>query len=278
MGRAPIEKAIEELLRVEADAGIVSTWFVLAGTRTLRTALRGDLTYDIRSPKVAQLLRMVRHGGHEIGLHGSFGTYHDTALLVQERRTLEEVAGVTVRGIRQHFLRLDPGVTEASMVEAGFHYDSTYGFADRSGFRLGTAGVVPVWGAAMARPLPLDEAPLIWMDRAASKYRGIESPEAWIDEAFETIDATAAVNGLWVGLWHPNLAAPFGFPGAEAAFHRLVGELGHRQPWMAALSDVVEWRRVRRSVRARWSGGGWILVHPPGAEPRWKVELERVDG
>src|SRR2546430_17478224 len=41
------------------------------------------------------------------------------------------------------FRSIHPGVTERAMAEAGFWYDSTFGFPDRNGFRLGVADVVP---------------------------------------------------------------------------------------------------------------------------------------
>jgi hypothetical protein len=58
------------------------------------------------------------------------------------------------------------------------------------------------------------------------------------------------VDGLWVGIWHPNLTAALGFPGALHAYEDLVAALLNRDPWMPTLSEAVAWRRARRSVRA----------------------------
>ena len=46
--------------------------------------------------------------------------------------------------------------------------------------------------------------------------------------------------GLWVGLWHPNLTAALGFPGAPAAYERLVAALAAERPYMAPLHRVTE--------------------------------------
>ena len=91
------------------------------------------------------------------------------------------------------------------MAASGFSYDSTFGFPDRNGFRLGVADVVPRWNDAGASPIPLDEAPFAWMDRALSKYRRIERPATWSEDALQLAATARAVGGLWVGLWHPNL-------------------------------------------------------------------------
>jgi hypothetical protein len=98
--------------------------------------------------------------------------------------------------------------------------------------------------------LALDEVPLIWMDRALSKYQGIEDPEAWINDALVLADRCRAGNGLWVGLWHCNLMPAMGYPGAPAAYARLVTEIVQRKPWLAPLDAIVAWRGVRRRLRA----------------------------
>jgi hypothetical protein len=136
------------------------------------------------------------------------------------------------------------------MVKGGFRYDSTFGYADRNGFRLGTADVVPLWDIDADAPTQIDEAPFTWMDRALSKYRGIEDPDQWIDDALALADACRDVSGLWVGIWHPNLTPALGFPDAPAAYRRLVSSLSQREPWFAPLGEIITWRQTRRSARA----------------------------
>ena len=133
----------------------------------------------------------VRAGGHEIGLHGSFATSEEPRLFAEQRARLATLTGSTVEGVRQHYLRMRPGTTPRDMADAGFVYDSTAGFADRNGFRLGVADLLPAWDDAHNAALPLDEVPFTWMDRALSKYRGIERPDAWIDDALSSPNEAA---------------------------------------------------------------------------------------
>jgi hypothetical protein len=88
------------------------------------------------------------------------------------------------------------------------------------------------------------------MDRALSKYRGEENPRAWIDDALAIAERCREVEGVWCGIWHPNLSTPLGFPDATQAFASLVEELTSRAPWASTAEDIVRWRRVRRGVRA----------------------------
>jgi hypothetical protein len=254
VARSPVWEAVRDLVALESSP-LSATWFILCGTPTVRTFAQGDLTFTPESPAARRIVEAATRAGHEIGLHGSFATFTAEHELAVQRARLERIAGREVRGVRQHFLRMRPGRTHAAMRAAGFRYDATYGFADRNGFRLGVADVVPAWDATEQEGRDdFDLVPLAWMDRALSKYRGIEDPRAWVDDALALTDVVRAVDGLWTGLWHPNLAPALGYPGAPAQWARLVGELVTRGAWVATASDAVEWRRRRRSTVARRVG------------------------
>lgn len=276
LGRDPIVPGVGTLLDSEHAAGISSTWFVLSGTPSLASWVRGDVTYRLESGKASRLVDAIARGGHEIGLHGSFATAAGVARFTEERERLGRQVGAPPDGVRQHFLRMRPGRTQAAMQEAGFAYDATYGYPDRNGFRLGVADVVPAW--LSEAPAHLSTVPLVWMDRALSKYRGIEDPDLWVTDALELAATCRAVEGLWVGLWHPNLVPALGFPGAPAAFRRLVDDLASHRPYFATLQRLVSWRRARRTMRARRAtpDGRVELVTPERSD--WGVALEDEQG
>lgn len=247
--RDPIRSGVQEALATELEHIVTSTWFIICATPTFATLRAGDVTYRPESRRVRAILRALREAGHELGLHGSFETARDGGSFVAQRERLASLAGDEVRGVRQHFLKREPGVTERAMAAAGFAFDSTCGFADRNGFRAGVADVFPVWDGSAGEPLALEELPFCWMDRAQSKYQGIEDPARWIDDARELAGECEAVQGAWCGIWHPNLTASLGFPGASEAYASLVGHLVERGAWIAPAGDVVRWRVARRSLR-----------------------------
>ena len=248
--RDPIQSGVQLLLDAEAEAGIPSTWFVICETPTLATILAGDVTYRPEMRRVRRILLDVGDAGHEIGLHGSFATVLSADCFASQRARLEQLIERPVSGVRQHFLRMRPGGTQDAMREAGFRYDATYGFADRNGFRLGVADIVPGWQARAGRRATLEEVPLVWMDRALSKYQGVESPDAWVDDAIALARTCQEAGGLWVGLWHPNLIPALGFPGGPRAFRRLLNVLLAEKPHVGTLGSLVAWRTRRRNARA----------------------------
>jgi len=251
VGRDPVGRAVRRVLDEERSNGVVSTWFVLSGTPTLATMRAGDLTYRTDAPAAQAILRELTVRGCEIGLHGSFATADRPELFAEQRGRLEGLTGHRACGVRQHFLRMHAGSTHRGMMAAGFRYDTTCGFADRNGFRLGVADVIPVWDPTTERASRLDEAPFCWMDRTLSKYAGIEDPAAWVAEGVALAQACRQVEGLWVGVWHPNLSPALGFPAAPEAFRALLDRLVADEPFLGTLRSIVEWRAARRSIRVR---------------------------
>jgi peptidoglycan/xylan/chitin deacetylase (PgdA/CDA1 family) len=270
----PVLAGLRWLLGLERSLSIHSTWFALCGTPTRRTVAAGDLTYRPESRRARAALGDISSGGHEIGLHGSFATMESASEFRAQRDRLAGIAGQPPHGVRQHFLRMRPGTTQRAMATAGFRYDASYGYPDRNGFRLGVADVVPAWDAEYRRPAGLDEVPLVWMDRALSKYRGVEDPGAWVDDALALAEVCRSLEGLWVGLWHPNLTPALGYPGAPGSYERLARTIATQKPYVATLSQITSWRAARRAVRAeRIAPDGSVLASARGSSPSWSQEF-----
>jgi hypothetical protein len=274
----PVWAGVRAVLGAERRYGVTSTWFMLCGTPTLATFRAGDLTYRPESPEARRIIAAVDAGGHELGLHGSFATGNAAGVFAEQRLRLRTLSGTQASGVRQHYLRMRPGVTQRWMASAGFSYDATYGFPDRNAFRLGVVDVVPAWDAAAQRSLPIDEVPLMWMDRAQSKYQGIEDPDQWIADAMTVASISRRAEGLWVGLWHPNLTAALGFPGAPGAYERLVAALAAERPYIAPLHRVAAWRSLRRAVRARAVDADGVVTLAGPSVRGFEVIAEDADG
>jgi hypothetical protein len=266
LGR-PVAEALTGLIAAERSRRLRSSWFVLCGTPTPATMRAGDLTYHPESRLARALLAAMVDAGDEIGLHGSFETYVSTDAFTRQRGRLSGLLARPVSGVRQHFLRLRPGATQRAMAQSGFTYDASIGFPDRNGFRQGLADVAPVWDHEQGRALAIDEVPVMWMDRALSKYRGNENPDAWVADGLDLADACRGVEGLWTGVWHPNLVPALGFPGAPEAYARLLDALLDREPYVGTVSELVAWRRTRRMARVDRLGADGVVRAMSGATP-----------
>ncbi|MBC7791009.1 MAG: hypothetical protein H7Z74_13765 [Anaerolineae bacterium] len=278
IGTSPVRDGIQFILRKEDEHGVRSTWFVLCGTPSFSTWRQGDLTYLPEGAQARQILGDIGLHNGEVGLHGSFETLDRGDAFTEQRERLAKLAAGSIAGVRQHFLRLNPATTPTSMAAAGFAYDSSQGFADRNGFRLGVADVVPTWSASDQRATGFDEIPFCWMDRSLSKYGGVEDPAMWVQDAQVLAEECRRVEGLWVGVWHPNLVPALGYPDAPEAFSTLLSSLSEGDPFFGTLADILAWRSARRSVRVRSVGSDEIVEAELPVATRHEVVLEDANG
>jgi len=106
-------------------------------------------------------------------------------------------------GVRQHYLRFDPLHTWRIHEATGIEHDSTLGFADRVGFRAGTARAFDVFDLVQRRSLRVRERPLLAMDVSLFEGMGL-GIEAGMTEVKEVVGRARPHGGEAVLLFHNN--------------------------------------------------------------------------
>ena len=187
-----------------------SAFFFLAD----RTCHTYDGLYDINDSFIVDLLKRLADSGQEIGLHPSFETWLDAQQTSREQQRLVaacERAGFrpTVVGGRQHFLRWKAPTTWLNWEAAGMTYDSTLCYAERAGFRAGTAREYRAFDLVGSRQLRLFERPLIVMDTTLLDYMQLGPSEQAIQHGLRLKQQCQRLGGNFTLLWHnSNLTSP----------------------------------------------------------------------
>ena len=133
----PFDNLIALAKIVREETGLASTFYFLGAQG--QHPLGPNADYDLSSAVVQRQIQELETLGCAIGLHGSFGTSDDDEQL---RTELDKLPHLTA-GVRFHFLRFEPTLTPGVLLRAGATHDATLGFAERAGFRHGTAH--PFW-------------------------------------------------------------------------------------------------------------------------------------
>jgi peptidoglycan/xylan/chitin deacetylase (PgdA/CDA1 family) len=102
--------------------------------------------------------------GDLVGLHGSYTSSVVEGRLRDERVELQQRLGVPVADHRFHYLRHRPDAAWPLLERVGIETDSSLGYAERPGFRAGTAQPFRAWDHGRGRPLGLVVIPLAVMD------------------------------------------------------------------------------------------------------------------
>jgi hypothetical protein len=196
--------------------------------------------------------------GSEIGVHG-IDAWRDADA---GRSELREIASVTSRqtGVRMHWLYFaeqSPRLLE----QAGFDYDSTWGYNDAVGYRAGTSQVFGFPGTTRLLELPLsimDTALFAWDRRALGRLDAWRHCDAVLGHAMRA-GGTVVIN------WHCRSLAP------ERLWQSFYGELLQRlsdgnRTLFATAGQAVDWFRWRRSVtfhQESHSGTSQVRVTAP---------------
>jgi len=98
-------------------------------------------------------------------------------------------------------LRFDIRKTIRVWEESDIKHDYTLGYAEREGFRCGTAHPYKLYDIVNDRPTQIVEHPLIAMDGTFFQYRKIDCQEA-LEKIRELYETCLQTEGDFVILWH----------------------------------------------------------------------------
>lgn len=214
------------LMETSERHGLASAFFFLA-TAPGQTAFHHE-PYRLGGPREQALLRTIHERGHELGLHGSYGSQRNGEAIAAQLALLQAAAGTAgveqeEWGGRQHFLQFEAPTTWAAWEAAGLTYDSTLAFAEAPGFRCGTTRPFRVFDLDARRALRLVERPLVAMEGSFldAHYLGLHPDEACA-HMLSLARTCKRHGGRFTLLWHNTALARAADRGQYAA---LVGEL-----------------------------------------------------
>jgi hypothetical protein len=194
--------------------------------------------YDVQEIMVE--LNRIRSKGGEVGVHG-IDAWSDVA---KARLELEAVADLTDRdrvGVRMHWLFLD-NESFSILDEAGFAYDSSFGYNRTIGYRAGTTQVYKPLSARTLLELPLHV-----MDTALfyPSYMNASANEAaYFTRAL--IENATHLGGVVTVNWHDRSIAPERLWGDS--YIELLARLNEAGAWFATAAQAVAWFQKRRST------------------------------
>lgn len=241
----PPEMDFKTILDIEARHGFRSTFFVLHDRRWRRRGAR----YDVDSPAMKRIAKMILEAGGEIGLHGGYYRFNQADGYRQSRDALRRALGVEAVGIRNHFLRFSGPETWRAQAAAGFQYDSTFGHSDRAGPRDGRMQPFFPDDPETGRKMGLLELPLTVMDMTLFRNPNHDGPAA-LEAAWQAILPVIQAGGLVTLLWHNDYFNEREFQDWQWTYEQLLARLAEAKPWCATGAEIAEWCRSRRENRA----------------------------
>jgi hypothetical protein len=244
--RAPFDPWIAE----EGRLGFRSSFFTLPERLAAPSVHDNFYRYDDsvrhggRERRLRDALRAVHESGWEIGLHGSYASSRDAAILADERAQVEAAVGAEVTSTRQHYLRFAVEQTPRVQEAAGLRADSTLGYSSTVGLRAGIS--LPFYWAEAPGVL---EVPLAIQDVGLLRVHGPRVDVAAATErARALIRRIADSGGVATLSWHIHAESP----GALECYRALLETVAELGGWGCSLGELERWWRSRAEDRATW--------------------------
>ncbi len=229
---------LERLMELEESYGVRSTFFFLHETLPFKPFSPANWKlslgrYSLLEPEVKRIIRKLDAGGWEIGVHGSFNSYKNIKLLIDEKSILEDVLGKKVTGIRQHYLNLNIPETWILQREAGFEYDASYGKKRGIGYRNNryipftdeTSGMYVI-------PLALMEC-YLFSEAKNDPEKAWSLTKSLMDEAEQN-------NAVFTVLWHQRMFNEEEFTGYAEVYRRIIAEGKQREANFVRCGDIYD--------------------------------------
>jgi len=229
---------------LEVERGLGSTFFVIPIKRNPGRTVAGSAprlrasAYGVTD--IADQVRSLDAAGAEVGLHG-IDAWIDSARGAEERAAVSRVTGAPATGVRMHWLYFDERAPRR-LEDAGFAYDSTFGYNEAVGFRAGTLQVFKPITAQRLLELPLHvmDTALFYPSRL-----GLTAAAAW-NVVVPLVDEAERHGGALTVNWHDRSLAPERLWGGF--YLDLVDELKRRKAWFPTAAGAVAWFQRRRSA------------------------------
>ncbi len=140
---------------------------------------------------------------YHVGLHPSFGSNRDKAIVEKEQIQLEEVIRRRISKSRQHYVMIKCPNTFENLIELEIEEDHSMGYAAQVGFRAGICNPFHFYNLKWDIKTILKIVPFIMMDVTLKDYQNLDT-EAAIQKSKELITTVKNNSGRCTLIWHNN--------------------------------------------------------------------------
>ena len=185
----------DKILEIKKRYKIKTLFFFLIGDYTTY-----DTNISASKNKYRLLIKeMVDYA--KVGLHPSYFTMQNVALLKKEKERLQDITNMPVTRSRQHFLRFSLPETYQNLTDLEIEEDYSMGYASNVGFRASTCTPFYFYDLDFEIQTPLKIFPFALMDTTLNDYMKL-TPKQSLGRIRDLKNEVKAVNGTFITLFH----------------------------------------------------------------------------
>lgn len=164
-----------------------------------------DSLYSLSNPRMKRLISYLETQNAKLGCHPNYNSSDSLDGIKENWSVFEQhISGQPVRLNRQHFLKFNPLTFPQQLELAQVEEDSSYGWADRTGFRASTTLPYFLFDVKNKRTTQIKEIPLSVMDVTVftPRYMNITEPHLVLNQFAQYLEIVKKHGGVFCVLWH----------------------------------------------------------------------------
>ena len=162
---------------------------------------------------------------YDIGIHPSWQSGDEPALIKKEIQTIESITKLKVTASRQHFIRFTLPQTFRQLINEGIKDDFSMGYGSINGFRASVASSFYWYDLEKEQTTYLLLYPFCYME-ANSFYEQKFTTEQTLEEMRHYYNEVKKVNGTLITIWHNTfLGTDVKFKGWRESYAQFVKEI-----------------------------------------------------
>jgi hypothetical protein len=193
----------QQIIDIRKEKNIRTIFFFLIGDYTTF-----DTNVSASKNKYRLLIKeMVDYA--RVGLHPSYFTMNNAALLKKEKLRLEGIINMPIQRSRQHYLRFSLPDTYQNLIDLEVEEDYSMGYASNVGFRASTCTPFYFYDLDFEIQTPLKIFPFALMDTTLNDYMKL-TPRQSLGRIRDLKNEVKAVNGMFITLFHNESLSNYG--------------------------------------------------------------------
>jgi peptidoglycan/xylan/chitin deacetylase (PgdA/CDA1 family) len=236
LGKNPYDR-IAEWIDLEKRSGIKSTFFIFPGNRINKN----DPKYRLDGLKKS--VAYIKENCFELGLHTGIECYRGESI-AKSKELLVQDSGVSVCGIRPHYLSAALPEYWRAAAGNGFAYSSCLGFDEEIGFHQGIDLPFIPFDAENNVSLDIVEIPIAVMDCGLIRDFSSNHAES-LENGKKIIDRVKSVRGILVLDWHQRTMYNTDYPGWVGQFFELINYARSEGAYFISLGETADLLKSR---------------------------------
>jgi peptidoglycan/xylan/chitin deacetylase (PgdA/CDA1 family) len=201
--------------------------------------------YRIASKKMRILIAKLKSLNHEIAFHPSRYAFETPKRYLNEKQKLEKISGISVSGLRHHYLRcLYPQLWQKA-TQLDLKYDAGMVHRRYNGFRAGTSFPFQTFDHKMQERIEIIEFSTIFFENTLpDKGTDYEASKKTISQLLETVKIHG---GLLNILWHSNnIYQPKVY---SDLWNFIVNSIKEEDAFNQPLIEQYDWHKLREKIQ-----------------------------